>query len=415
MASNGDTKAQVSSLKSLPRNVWIATITSFLTDISTEMIANLIPLFLANVLGVSTAVIGLIEGIAETTSSLLKGFSGWLSDKLHTRKWLTVSGYALSACAKPFLYFATSWTGVLAVRFVDRMGKGIRTAPRDALIADSSDENHRGIAFGLHRAGDTAGAMVGMIIALLVVLATQSQALDLSRETFQTLVLIGIIPAFAAVLVLAIGAREVHITRPSTEKVRLNFGALNKDFKFFLLVIAIFTLGNSSDAFLILRAQERGLNVAGIMGMLITFNLIYALFSGPLGALSDRVGRKRLIIGGWLIYGLLYLCFAIATTAAQVWIIYGVYGLYYAAVEGTAKALVADLIPEAQRGTAYGYYNATVGLMALPGSLLAGVLWQGIGGWAGFGPSAPFLAGALLALTAAGLMTLYWRKIPAQT
>lgn len=415
MAPNDDTTIQLSSLRSLPRNVWIATITSFLTDISTEMIANLIPLFLANVLGVSTAVIGLIEGIAETTSSLLKAFSGWLSDKLHSRKWLTVSGYALSACAKPFLYFATSWTGVLAVRFVDRMGKGIRTAPRDALIADSSDAAHRGIAFGLHRAGDTAGAMVGMIIALGVVLATQAQALDLSRETFQTLVLIGIIPAFAAVAVLAIGAREVFIARPSPEKVRLNFGALNSDFKFFLLIIAIFTLGNSSDAFLILRAQERGLNVAGIMGMLITFNLIYALFSGPLGALSDRIGRKRLIIGGWLLYGLIYLCFAIATTAAQVWIIYGVYGLYYAAVEGTAKALVADLIPAEQRGAAYGYYNAIVGLMALPGSLLAGILWQGLGGWSGFGPSAPFLAGALLALTAAGMMTLYWRKIPTQT
>lgn len=415
MASNGDTTIPLSSLRSLPRNVWIATTTSFLTDISTEMIANLIPLFLANVLGVSTAVIGLIEGIAETTSSLLKAFSGWLSDKLHSRKWLTVSGYALSACAKPFLYFATSWSGVLAVRFVDRMGKGIRTAPRDALIADSSDAAHRGIAFGLHRAGDTAGAMVGMIIALGVVLATQAQALDLSRETFQTLVLIGILPAFAAVAVLAIGAREVFIARPSPEKVRLNFGALNSDFKFFLLIIAIFTLGNSSDAFLILRAQERGLNVAGIMGMLITFNLIYALFSGPFGALSDRIGRKRLIVGGWLIYGLIYLCFAVATTAAQVWIIYGVYGLYYAAVEGTAKALVADLIPTEQRGAAYGYYNATVGLMALPGSLLAGILWQGIGGWSGFGPPAPFLAGALLALTAAGMMTLYWRKIPAQT
>lgn len=412
MASNIRTAA--SSLKSLPRNVWVTTLTSFLTDISTEMIANLIPLFLANVLGVSTAVIGLIEGIAETTSSVLKGFSGWLSDKLHGRKWLTVSGYALSACAKPFLYFATSWSGVLAVRFVDRMGKGIRTSPRDALIADSVEETHRGIAFGLHRAGDTAGAMAGLIIALLVVLATQAQALDLSRETFQTLVLIGIIPAFAAVAILTIGARDVMTPRPSTEKVRLSFGALNRDFKFFLLIIAVFTLGNSSDAFLVLRAQERGLNVAGIMGMLITFNLIYAVFAGPLGALSDRIGRQQLIIGGWLIYGLIYLGFAIAATAAQVWIIYAVYGLYYAAVEGTAKALVADLIPTEQRGTAYGYYNATVGLMALPGSLLAGILWQGIGGWSGFGPSAPFLAGALLALTAAGMMAVYWRKLPAQ-
>lgn len=404
-----ETTIRSSGLKSLPRNVWVTTLTSFLTDISSEMIINLIPLFLANVLGVSTAVIGLIEGIAETTSSLLKGFSGWLSDKLKGRKWLTVSGYALSACTKPFLYFATSWAGVLAIRFADRAGKGIRTSPRDALIADSANEQQRGIAFGLHRAGDTAGAMVGMIIALLVVLATQSQAIDLSRETFQTLVLIGIIPAFAAVIVLALGAKEVRVTQTTAEKIRLNFGAFNPDFKFFLLVVAVFTLGNSSDAFLILRAQERGLNVAGVLGMLITFNLIYALFSGPLGALSDRIGRKRLIIGGWLVYGLLYLGFATATTAIHIWIIYGLYGLYYAAVEGTAKALVADLIPAEQRGTAYGYYNATIGLMALPASLLAGVLWQGIGSWTGFGPSAPFIAGAMLALAASGLLALRWR------
>lgn len=395
-------------LKTLPRNVWVATLTSFLTDISSEMITNLIPLFLANVLGVSTAVIGLIEGIAETTSSVLKGFSGWLSDKVRGRKWLTVSGYALSALSKPFLYFATSWTGVLAVRFADRAGKGIRTSPRDALIAGSIDERHRGIAFGLHRAGDTSGAVVGLVIALLVVLAIQSQALDISRETFQTLVLIGIIPAFLAVIVLAVGAKEIPF-KPRAETTRLSFSALNPDFKFFLLVVAIFTLGNSSDAFLVLRAQERGLNVAGVLGMLITFNLIYAVLSSPLGALSDRIGRKRLIIGGWLVYGLLYLGFAAAQTAWQIWMIYALYGLYYAAVEGTAKALVADLIPEEQRGTAYGFYNATVGLMALPASLMAGILWQGIGSWAGFGPSAPFIAGAVLALLSSVMLALRWR------
>ena len=392
MMATPDIPADESPLRSLPRNVWVMTLTSFLTDISSEMIINLVPLFLANVLGVSTAIIGLIEGIAETTSSVLKGFSGWLSDKVRGRKWITVSGYALSAFSKPFLYFATSWAGVLAVRFADRAGKGIRTSPRDALIAGSIDERHRGIAFGLHRAGDTAGAVIGLCIALLVVLATQSQALDLSRETFQKLVLIGIIPAFLAVIVLAIGAKEVAF-KARSEGVRLNFAALNSDFKFFLLVIAIFTLGNSSDGFLVLRAQERGLNVAGILGMLITFNLIYAIFSSPLGALSDRIGRKRLIIGGWLIYGLIYFGFAIAQTAWQIWAIYALYGLYYAAVEGSAKALVADLIPDEQRGTAYGFYNAVIGLMALPASLLAGILWQGIGSWTGFGPSAPLSPG----------------------
>ena len=391
--------------------MWVTTITSFLTDISSEMIIHMLPLFLSNVLGVSTAVIGLIEGISEATSSILKGFSGWLSDKIGSHKWLTVTGYAISALTKPFFYFVTSWGGVLAVRFTDRIGKGVRTSPRDALIADSTDEHTRGMAFGFHRAGDTAGAMVGMIIALVVVLATQSQSFDITRETFQALVLIAIIPAIMGVVILAVGIKETRRAAPPSEKpkVRLSFGALNPEFKFFLLVTGIFALGNSSDAFLILRAQERGLSVAGVLGMLICFNLIYAVFSGPLGAWSDRIGRKRLIIGGWLAYGLIYLGFAVATSATQIWVIYALYGLYYAAVEGTTKALVADLIPNEQRGTAYGFFNATQGLMALPASVFAGVLWQGIGGWAGFGPTAPFIVGAVLALIASGLLAWRWR------
>ncbi len=401
------------TLRRVPRNVWATTLTSFLTDVSSEMIFTLVPLFLANVLGVSTAIIGLIDGIAETTASLLKGYSGWLSDKLRRRKALAVLGYGFSTIAKPFLYFVTTWYGVLFVRFLDRTGKGIRTAPRDALIADSIDEQHRGIAFGLHRAGDTAGAMLGLIFALLIVLATQSQALELSQETFRVLVLIGTIPAILAVIVLMTLAREV---RPKSEdaaehgQTSLRFSDLSPRFRYFLLIVAIFTLGNSSDSFLILRAQERGLNVVGVLGMLITFNLIYSAFSGPLGALSDRVGRFRLIFGGWLVYALLYLGFALAQEGWQVWAIFGLYGFYYAAVEGTAKALIADLIPEAQRGTAYGYYNATIGLMALPASVLAGVLWQGIGDWHGFGPAAPFIAGAMLAALAVGLLYLWQRR-----
>lgn len=387
-------------MKKLPRNVWITTLTSFLTDVSSEMILTLLPLFLANVLGTSTALIGLIEGIAETTSSLLKILSGWLSDKLRTRKWLAVLGYSLSAFSKPFLVIVTAWSGVLAVRFVDRVGKGIRTAPRDALIADSVEPQHRGLAFGLHRAGDTAGAFMGLLIALLVVLATQTESLTLTQTTFQALVLVSAVPAVVAVIVLAAGARETRVKRAGAGSVRLSFGALNADFKFFLLVIAIFTLGNSSDAFLVLRAQERGLNVASIIAMLMTFNLIYAAFSGPLGAWSDSIGRKRLIIGGWLVYGLIYLGFAVVNTGWQIWLVYALYGLYYAAAEGTAKAYVADLIPLEQRGTAYGLYNAVVGLMAFPASLLAGVLWQGMG------PGAPFVAGAALSLVAVALLVL---------
>jgi MFS family permease len=396
-----------SMLREIPRNVWITAVTSFLTDISSEMIFTLLPLFLANVLGVSTIFIGLIDGISETTSSFLKGYSGWLSDKLGQRKWLAVGGYALSSLAKPFLIIATSWYGILLVRFTDRAGKGVRTAPRDTLIADSVQENQRGIAFGIQRAGDTAGAMLGLMFALFIVLATQSQALDLQRETFQRLVLIGIIPAFIAVIVLALGAKEVYVKRSLSTTIPLKLTDLNRDFKFFMLIIAIFTLGNSSDAFLLLRAQERGLHVVSILGMLIMFNLIYALFASPFGMLSDRIGRKRLLIGGWLVYGLIYLGFALARTGAQIWLLYALYGLYYAAVEGTAKAYVADLVPSKQRGTAYGYYNATIGLMALPASLVAGALWQGVGTWTGFGASAPFFLGALLALMAVVLMAFH--------
>jgi MFS family permease len=398
---------ELKGLRSLPRNVWVVTLTSFLTDISSEMVLNLLPLFLANVLGVKTNLIGLIEGIAESTSSILKVFSGWLSDKMGRRKGLTVLGYSLSSLSKPFLFFATTWPGVLLVRFVDRVGKGIRTAPRDALVADSVEPRHRGLAFGLHRAGDTAGAMVGLIIALLVVLSVQSQSVGLSRETFQTIVLISIIPAFLAVLVLALGARETPITGVR-EAPRLSLNGMPRSFRLFLGIVILFTLGNSSDAFLVLRAQERGLNVPGVLGMLITFNLVYTLIAGPAGALSDRIGRKRLILLGWGVYGLIYLGYALADSTWQVWALYALYGIYYGVFEGASKALVADLVPAEKRGTAYGIYNAAIGLVALPASLLAGVLWQGIGSWAGFGPSAPFLIGAALSLTAM-LLLYFWK------
>lgn len=387
------------AFRSLPRNVWVVTATSFLTDISSEMIVHALPLFLANVLGVRTSVIGLIEGLAETVASLLKIFSGWLSDRLGTRKGLAVAGYGISSLVKPFLYLATTWPGVLAVRFVDRLGKGVRTAPRDALLADSIDAQQRGLAFGLHRAGDTAGALVGVLLALLIVWITQSGALTLSRATFQRLVWWSLLPAFLAVFVLAAFSREVAVTG-QRERPRFSWRGLDVRFRRFMLVILLFTLGNSADAFLILRAQERGLNVLGVLGMLATFNLVYALAAGPAGALSDRIGRRRLLVGGWLIYGLLYLGFALAQTAAVVWVLYGLYGLYYGAVEGTAKAYVADLVPSAQRGTAYGVYHAAVGVAAFPASLIAGILWQGVGSWQGFGPQAPFFFGAALAFAA---------------
>ncbi len=392
----------------LPRNVWVLTLTSFLTDISSEMLINVLPLFLANVLGVQTTIIGLIEGVAETTASLVKLFSGALSDRWGERKRLAVLGYGLSTVVKPFLYFTTGWGWVLGVRFADRVGKGIRSAPRDALLADSVDADRRGIAFGLHRAGDTAGAFVGLAIAALIIWATQTNAATLTRQSFRWVVLASIIPAALAVLVLALGATETKIAvaanRAGSPTLRLRWRALDYRFRLFLGVMVVFTLGNSADAFIILRGQERGLNVLGVMGMQLTFNAVYSLLSGPLGSLSDRIGRARLMLAGWLMYGLVYLGFALAQTGWQVWLLFGLYGVYYATTEGAAKALIADLVPPAQRGEAYGLFYAAVGLSALPASVIAGVLWQGWGPWPGFGPAAPFFFGAGLALLAASML-----------
>jgi MFS family permease len=387
-------------LKRLPRNVWVMSATSLLNDISSEMLLNLIPFFLANILGVRTAVIGLIEGVAETTASLLKIYFGALSDRFGKRKPFAVVGYALSALTKPFLYFASAWGWVLGVRVADRIGKGVRTAPRDALIADSIDDKQRGLAFGLHRAADTLGAFLGLGIAAFIVWRTQAQASLLTVDTFKLVVLVSIIPGVLGVLVLALGVAEVTGSDTSVELKRLSLKEMDPRFKYFLFVLVLFTLGNSSDAFILLRGQERGLSVLQVMGMSLTFNAIYTVFAGPLGAWSDRVGRRGLILMGWLAYGLVYLGFAFSKSGWQIWALFGLYGLYYAATEGAARALVADLVPPAQRGGAYGLYNAAIGLTVLPASLIAGLLWQGVGAWTGFGPGAPFFFGALMALLA---------------
>jgi len=394
---------QRTGLRALHRNIWATGLTSFFTDISSEMVLNLLPLFMVNVLGVRTGVIGLIEGIAEATASLLKLFSGWFSDRLRARKGLAVAGYAMSAFSKPFFYFATSWGLVAVVRWADRVGKGIRTAPRDALVADSVDERNRGLAFGFHRAADTAGALVGILIALLVVWLAQRGDAQLSRSTFQTVVLLSIIPGVLGVLTLALGAQDVPV-KGGAERPRITFRGLGRRFALFMLIVGLFDLGNSSDAFLILRAQERGLNVVGVLGMLATFNLVYTLVSTPAGSLSDRIGRRRVIVGGWLVYGAIYLGVALARSGWQVWLLYALYGVYYGMAYGTTRAMVADIVPPHLRGTAYGTYNTMLGILDFPASFIAGVLWQGVGPWQGFGPSAPFLFGAVMAFLAAGLM-----------
>ena len=396
--------------RDLPRNVWAVSITSFFTDISSEMIINILPLFLNNVLGIRTNIIGLIEGVAEATASILKLFSGWLSDKIRQRKWLAVIGYGISAISKPFFYYAGSWGVVAGVRWADRVGKGVRTAPRDALVADSVNECQRGLAFGLHRAADTGGAVVGIILALVVVWMAQAGNVQLSRDTFQKVVLISLVPAFIAVVALAILAQDVPVIK-QRQLPKFAFRGLGKQFVIFMIIVSIFDLGNSSDAFLVLRAQDCGASVLGVLGMLVIFNLVYTLASIPFGALSDRVGRRKIIAGGWLLYAFVYLGFAMAGQPWHIWILYALYGLYYGLTYGTSKALVADIVPAELHGTAYGTYNAVLGILDLPASLIAGVLWQGIGRWRGFGASAPFLFGGGLALLAALLMS-FWNPKP---
>ncbi len=393
--------------RTIPRNVRVLALTSFLRDVSSEMLVHLTPLFLTNVLGARTGVVGLIEGLAESAGSLLRILAGWWSDRMGRRKPLTVLGYGMAAAAVPMLLAARGWGLVGAARLLDRAGKGVRTAPRDALIADAVAPGQRGIAFGLHRAADTAGAMTGLLGALAVVWWLQHGALTLDAATFRTIVALAIVPSILAVAVLAVGVREAA-RPPSAAALGVSLAGLDRRFRRFLAVMVLFTLGNSSDAFLVLRAQEAGLSVVGLLAVLVFFNLVYTLAAGPLGALSDRIDRRRLIVAGWGLYALVYLGFAGAGAGWHVWLLYAGYALYYAATEGVAKALVADMVPAEQRGTAYGAFNAAVGLAALPASVVAGVLWQGVGPWGGLGPAAPFVLGGALALAAG---TLLWRWV----
>jgi MFS family permease len=406
-----EVKGERAKIKDLPRNVWAVGLTSLLMDISSEMVLNIVPLFLANVLGVQTSIIGLIDGIAEAIASILKLFSGWLSDKIGERKWLAVAGYALSAISKPFFYIASSWELIGGVRWADRVGKGIRTAPRDALVADSVTPKTRGLAFGFNRAMDKAGALLGILIAALAVWLTQKNSIDLTKSTFQTIVLISLAPAFLSVLSLALGTKDVEV-KGQREAPKFSLSGMGKPFNIFLVIVSVFTLGNSADSFLVLRAQNLGVTVIGILIMLAMYNFIITLVATPAGSLSDRIGRRKLIVGGWLVYSAIYLGFAVAQQAWQVWLLYVAYGLYFGLAFGTANAMVADLVPENLRGTVYGTYNAVIGILAFPASFLVGILWQGIGGWGGLGPSAPFAFGGTLALIASLLMAFWMPKRP---
>jgi len=393
--------AEKRGLGALDRNVKALGLVSLLNDLSSEVAVRTLPLFLANVLGVKTGIIGLIEGVAESTATLLKIASGYLADRLGKKKALTLFGYGLSGFTKPLLYFANTWGLVLAVRFLDRVGKGVRTAPRDALIADVTPERHRGRAFGFNKAMDKVGAVVGLLLAAWILSVMQSGQETLTRASYQALVLLSVIPGLAAVFILAVGVREPASSHDRhSKKDLLGWHSLDNRFKAFLGIIVLFTLGNSSDAFLMLRAQTVGLSTTEIFLLVAAFNLVVSASSLPAGILSDRLGRRGLIIGGWLIYALIYFGFGIATDAWHIGVLYVFYGLYYGAFQGAASALVADLVPPERRGTAYGLFNGAIGVTVFPASLIAGLLWQ----W--FSPAAPFFFGAALAFLSSCLLLL---------
>ena len=375
-------------------NIFFLGIVSLLTDVSTEMIFTLVPLFLANVLGATTTIVGLVGGLSESTDAIFRIFSGWFSDRVKKRKPLALLGYSISTVVKPFMYLVSTWGSVLVIRFSDRVGKGIRTSPRDALVADSVSAEERGRGFGLHRAMDTTGAVLGLALAAVIIYLVQGRGLELSLKTYQWLVLVGIVPAVLAVLVLLFFVRERKSSPSAPQLPRIGFAGFDTRFKLFLAIMAVFTLGNSSDFFVILRAQNLGSSVLYITLMFVLFNITYAVTALPAGVLSDRLGRRRVIAIGWFIYALVYLGFAVASSLWQVWLLFACYGVYYGVVEGVARAFVADLVPEEKRGTAYGLYHGVVGLALLPASLIAGWLWQAIS------PAAPFFFGAVLAFLA---------------
>lgn len=385
----------------LPRNVLVVGLVSLLNDASSEIIYPLLPLFLALTLSASPASIGLIEGAAESISSLLKLFAGYFSDRIRRRKWLVVFGYAMAGVTRPVLALTTSWQQVLALRLADRTGKGIRSAPRDAVIADAAKPEERGLAFGFHRAMDHTGAVFGPLIAYAVLVFSQSSQNNLTASDFRKLFLAASIPALLSVFVAAFALKEKRRDETKTKMSappKLSLRGFDSNFKRFLFLVALFTLSNSSDAFLLLRARDAGVSEMATLLLWSALHAVKVLSSLIGGDLSDRLGRKTLIVSGWLVYAAVYAGFAFVSTPITVWILFLIYGIYFGLAEGTEKALVADLVKPEQRGTGFGLYNFAFGVTVLPASLLMGATWQF------FGAATAFLLSAVLGVIAATLL-----------
>src|SRR5437763_3081693 len=386
----------------LPKNVFVIGFISLLNDASSEIIYPLLPLFLTSALGASPKVIGLIEGAAESVSSLLKLFAGYFSDKRGRRKGMVVFGYALANTVRPLIGFATSWYQVLAIRLTDRVGKGVRTAPRDAMIADGVSVKERGLAFGFHRAMDHTGAVIGPLVGFLLILWVAHDRNNPTASDYTKIFLLASVPALAAVLVAVFGLRESVMKRgaESLTPPRLSLRGFDGNFKRFLILVALFTLSNSSDAFLLLRAKQSGVPESNIPLLWAALHGSKVLSSLVGGDLSDRLGRRTLIVSGWLLYAAVYLGFAFVSTVGMAWTLFLIYGIYFGLAEGAEKALVADLVRPEQRGTAYGLYNLAFGVTVLPASYVMGTVWDM------YGPQAAFIMSATIGAVAALLLLL---------
>jgi MFS family permease len=388
--------------QNLSGNVFALSLVSLLNDTSSEIIYPLLPTFLALTLGASPFAIGLIEGFAESVAALLKLFSGYLSDKFNNRKLPVFIGYALASLTRPLLAFAGSWQQVLAVRVTDRVGKGIRGTPRDALLADSVAPEKRGLAFGFNRAADHMGAVLGPVCAFILLYFLASSPENPTARDYQQVFLFASIPVALGLFVIVFFVREkpheVPLGSGAITPIRLSLKEFDGNFKRFLVVIAVFTLSNSTDAFLLLRAEQSGIAPALLPLLWMALHLSKVLFSLIGGELSDRIGRKTMIFAGWIVYALVYAGFAFVDSAWQAWVLFIIYGIYFGLTEGVEKALVADLVSPEKRGTAYGFYNLAFSITVLPASIMFGLFWEKLG-------TAPaFLISAAISLCAAVLL-----------
>ncbi len=376
----------------LPRTVIALSLVSLFNDASGEIIYPLLPLFLTETLGASKTFVGLVEGIAESVSSLLKLPAGWYSDRLPKRKGVVIVGYSIASLIRPLLALAVAAWQVLALRFIDRLGKGLRSAPRDAMIADAASPEARGMAFGFHRAMDHVGAIVGSLIAAWLV--------SIYHSDYRKIFWVAAIPGVVTVLILIFLVQEPPRATPKkvAPPLTFNLSGFHPDFKIFLAVLLLFMLSNSSDAFLLLRAKENGISTAMIPILWAALHVSKSLSSIIGGGLSDKFGRRKLIVAGWLLYAAIYFGFALAHTSFLMWILFLIYGIFFGLTEGVEKAFVADLVAPEQRGTAFGLYNLIIGIGALPASLLLGLLWQN------FGAATALIASAIVSLLATVLL-----------